>query len=72
MIQIRLSGEVTIICSVFEKLRRIKTELLDHDYILAIKSYQERLPVRCTGDLVKENEIFILKNPIGFQIEHFE
>ncbi|WDD30147.1 hypothetical protein PQG02_00400 (plasmid) [Nostoc sp. UHCC 0926] len=66
----KLSGEVTIVCPVFEKLRRIKTELLDHDYILAIKSYQERLPVRCTGDLVKENNIFILKNPQEFQIEN--
>ncbi|MBD2526658.1 hypothetical protein [Nostoc sp. FACHB-133] len=65
-----LSGEVTIVCPVFEKLRQIKTELLDHDYILAIKSYQERLPVRCTGDLVKENNIFILKNPQEFQIEN--
>ncbi|BBD70852.1 hypothetical protein NIES4072_72660 [Nostoc commune NIES-4072] len=66
----RLSGEVTIVCPVFEKLRQIKIELLDHDYILAIKSYQERLPVRCTGDLVKENNIFILKNPQEFQIEN--
>jgi hypothetical protein len=66
----RLSGEVTIVCPVFEKLRKIKIELLDHDYILAIKSYQERLPVRCTGDLVKENNIFILKNPQEFQIEN--
>ncbi|MBD2593491.1 hypothetical protein H6G74_04000 [Nostoc spongiaeforme FACHB-130] len=64
----KLSGEITIVCPVFEKLRQIKIELLDHDYILAIKSYQERLPIRCTGDLVKENDIFILKNPQEFQI----
>ncbi|QSJ20374.1 hypothetical protein JYQ62_17740 [Nostoc sp. UHCC 0702] len=66
----KLSGEVTIVCPVFEKLRQIKTELIDHDYILAIKSYQERLPVRCMGDLVKEDNIFILKNPREFQIEN--
>ncbi|MDZ8028787.1 MAG: hypothetical protein RMY36_017750 [Nostoc sp. SerVER01] len=66
----KLSGEVSIVCPLFEKLRQIKTELIDHDYILAIKSYQERLPVRCTGDLVKENGIFILKNPRDFQIEN--
>lgn len=65
----RLSGEVTVVCPVFEKLRPIKIELLDHDYVLAIKSYQERLPVRCTGDLFKENNIFILKNSREFQIE---
>ena len=66
----KLSGEVTIVCPVFEKLCQIKTELIDHDYILAIKSYQERLPVRCTGDLVKEDNIFILKNLREFQIEN--
>lgn len=66
----KFSGEITIVCPVFDKLRKIKTELLDHDYILAIKAYQERLPVRCTGDLVKENNIFILKNPRDIQIEN--
>ncbi len=44
-----------------DKLRKIKTELADHDYILAIKAYQERLPVLCTGDLIKEDNKFIMK-----------
>ena len=66
----KFSGEITIVCPVFDKLRKIKTELLDHDYILAIKAYQERLPIGCTGDLVKENETFILKNPRDIQIEN--
>ncbi|MCF2148499.1 hypothetical protein IQ276_019125 [Desmonostoc muscorum LEGE 12446] len=66
----QLSGEVTIVCTVFDKLRKIKTKLIGYDYILAIKSYQERLPVRCTGDLVKRNKIFILENPREFQIEN--
>ena len=54
--------EVTLLCSVFDKLQEIKTNLADHDYILAIKAYQERLPISCTGDLVKEDNHFILKN----------
>jgi|GEM_PF-357561 hypothetical protein len=62
----KLSGEVTLLCSVFDKLQEIKTDLADHDYILAIKAYQERLPIRCTGDLVKEDNHFILKNPTNF------
>ena len=66
----KLSGEITIVCSVFDKLRKIKTELKDHNYILAIKAYQERLPIVCMGDLFKENDIFILKSPRGFQIEN--
>jgi len=46
----KLSGEITLLCTIFEKLQSIKTELADHDYILAIKAYQSRLPIRCTGD----------------------
>ncbi|MDY6902432.1 MAG: hypothetical protein SWZ49_30850 [Cyanobacteriota bacterium] len=66
----KLSGEITIVCSIFYKLRKIKTELKDHNYILAIKAYQERLPIVCMGDLSKENNIFVLKSPRGFQIEN--
>lgn len=66
----KLSGEITLLGSIFEKLQEIKTELADHDYILAIKAYQERLPIRCTGDLVKVNNHFILRNPQKFQIDN--
>ena len=66
----KLSGEITIVCPVFDKLRKIKTKLKDHNYILAIKAYQERLPIVCMGDLSKENNIFVLKSPRGFQIEN--
>lgn len=66
----KLSGEITIVCPVFDKLRKIKTELKDHNYILAIKAYQERLPIVCIGDLSKENNIFVLKSPRDFQIEN--
>ena len=55
---------------VFDKLRHITTELKDHDYILAIKAYQERLPIRCTGDLIKEGDYFILQNIHNFQIDN--
>ena len=66
----KLSGEITIVCPVFDKLRKIKIELKDHNYILAIKAYQERLPIVCMGDLSKENNIFVLKSTRGFQIEN--
>lgn len=66
----KLSGEITIVCPVFDKLRKIKTELKDHNYILAIKAYQERLPIVCIGDFFKDNDIFVLKNPRDFQIEN--
>ncbi|MEI2577248.1 hypothetical protein [Scytonema sp. PRP1] len=66
----KLSGEITLLGVVGERLRKIKTELADHDYILAIKAYQERLPVICTGDFIKENDTFFLKNTRGFSLDH--
>ncbi|MGB3654473.1 MAG: hypothetical protein WBA41_25140, partial [Rivularia sp. (in: cyanobacteria)] len=66
----KLRGEITIVCPVFDKLPKIKTELKDHNYILAIKAYQERYKIGCMGYLFKENDIFILKSPHGFQIEN--
>ncbi|MBE9200070.1 MULTISPECIES: hypothetical protein [unclassified Nodularia (in: cyanobacteria)] len=65
----QLSGEITLLCTVFDKLQEIKIKLANHDYILAIKAYQERLPIRCTGDLVREDNHFILENPQNLQID---
>lgn len=66
----KLGGEITLLCAVFDKLQEIKTHLVDHDYILAIKAYQERLPISCTGDLVKEENHFILKNLKSLKINN--
>ncbi|MEG4988754.1 hypothetical protein QUB08_23790 [Microcoleus sp. BR0-C5] len=65
----KLSGEITLLGVIGDQLRKIKTELADKDYILAIKSYQERLPVFCTGDLIKENQVFIVKNTRNFTLD---
>lgn len=59
----QLSGEITLLGVVNNQLQKIQTELSDRDYILAIKAYQERFPVLCTGDLIQERQTFILKNP---------
>ncbi|MEQ9486652.1 hypothetical protein [Coleofasciculus sp. F4-SAH-05] len=65
----KLSGEITLIGVIFDKFCKIKAELFEHDYIKAIKAYQERLPVSCIGDLIKEGNVFILKNPRQFTID---
>ncbi len=65
----QLSGQIALLGVVIDKLQRIKTELFDRDYILAIKAYQERLPVLCWGDLIKENNTFILKNSHNFTLD---
>ena len=58
----QLRGEITLLGIIANKLRKIKTELFNHDYIFAIKAYQERLPLIVTGDLIQEKNVFILKN----------
>ncbi|PAX56986.1 hypothetical protein [Brunnivagina elsteri] len=65
-----LSGKITLLGIVFDKMQEIKVELANHEYVTAIKAYQERLAVACTGDLMKENNVFVLKNPRKFQIEN--
>ncbi|MEG4024185.1 hypothetical protein [Microcoleus sp. S13C4] len=65
----KLSGEITLLGLVIAKLRKIKTTLADKDYILAIKAYQERLPILCSGDLIKDNNAFILKNPHNLTLD---
>lgn len=65
----KLSREITLLCTVFDKLQEIKIELADHNYILAIKAYQQRLPISCTGDLVKKDNHFVLENPQNLQID---
>ncbi|MCU0546509.1 MAG: hypothetical protein MUE44_30815 [Oscillatoriaceae cyanobacterium Prado104] len=65
----KLSGEVTLVGVIADKLRKIQTSLADIDYILAIKAYQERLPVFCTGELIKENNGFTLKNPRNLTLD---
>ena len=65
----QLSGEVHLMGVVINKLEKIKMELFDRDYILAIRAYQERLPVFCGGDLVKENNCFVLKNICSFRVD---
>jgi hypothetical protein len=64
-----LNGEITLLGVVVDKLRPVITLLADHEYILAIKAYSERLLVLCQGDLIKENEKFILKNPHQFRLD---
>lgn len=65
----KLSGEITLIGVIIDRLWKIKTELFDHNYIKAIKAYQERLPVSCTGDLIKKDNVFILKNIRDFTLD---
>jgi hypothetical protein len=62
-------GTVTLLGVVVGKLRKINVELNEPEYSEAIEAYQERLPVVCTGDLIKEGKTFMLKNPRHFALD---
>ena len=59
-------GKITLMGFVVGKLRKINLEVSGSDYHLAVKAYEERSPVTCFGDLIKENDCFVLKNPRDF------
>lgn len=62
-------GTVTLLGFVVGKLRKINVNLNEPEYSEAIKAYQERLPVVCMGDLIKEGDTFVLKNPRYFALD---
>lgn len=66
----RLSGEIILSGVIFDKLCKIQIELVEHDYILAIKAFQERSSITVAGDLIKENHIYYLKNPHNLKLDN--
>ncbi len=60
--------KITLMGFVVGKLRKINLELRESDYQLALKAYEDRSPVTCFGDLIKENDGFVLKNPRDFAL----
>ncbi len=60
-------GDVTIEASVEGKLRRIVLRLGTETYSQAVQAHDERRPVRCTGELVKEGRGYRLKDPRHFE-----
>lgn len=56
-------ARVAMMGFVVGKLRKISLELTEENYLnLAVKAYQERIPVTCTGDFVKEGGYFAANN----------
>lgn len=61
-------AKVAMMGFVVNKLRKIYVELKETDGKLAMKAYQERIPVTCAGDLVKVGESFVMQNVQGFTL----
>jgi hypothetical protein len=64
-----LTGQVTLMGCAVGQFRKIYVELTDAEYSLAVKAYEERSPVVCTGDLIKEDNAFLLKNYRKFTLD---
>ena len=62
------SAKTTLMGFVVGKLRKIHLELSGSDCQLALKAYEARSPVTCFGDLIKENDGFVLNNPHDFAL----
>ena len=55
-------AKVVMMGFVVGKLQKIHLELKENDFNLALKAYQQRIPVTCGGDFVKEGGYFAVKN----------
>lgn len=56
-------GRVTIFGSADGVPRNIATELSGADHSLAVRSYTERIPFSCVGELAREGRSWVLRNP---------
>jgi hypothetical protein len=61
-------AKVAMMGFVVNKLRKIYVELKETDCNLALKAYQDRIPVTCGGDLVKVGGSFVMQNVQGFAL----
>jgi hypothetical protein len=61
-------AKVAMMGFVVNKLRKIYVELQETDCKLALKAYQDRIPVTCGGDLVKLGSSFVMQNVQGFAL----
>lgn len=64
-------GKVTINGSADGVGRTITVDLMGEEHRMAVRSYEERIPLACLGELVKEGRSWVLKNPRGLALlEH--
>ena len=61
-------GRVTIYGSVEGVPRTVVTELSEAEHSLAVRAYEGRLPITCSGELVREGRSWTLKNPRGVRL----
>jgi hypothetical protein len=62
------AGNAIIMGFVVGKPQQIQIRLNEEEYKLAQMAYTDRLVVESTGDLIKENGVFVLSNKIKFAL----
>lgn len=60
------SGFVTVYGLVEDSAKRVRVELSEDQYNLAIAAHRDGVDVQCTGQLVREGRGYVLKQPTGF------
>jgi len=61
-------GDVTITGHVEGQMRRVTLRLSEDTYSKAIQAHDQRRPVRCTGELVREGHGYRLQNPRHLEV----
>ncbi|HEV7866766.1 MAG TPA: hypothetical protein VGO90_03735 [Chthoniobacteraceae bacterium] len=61
-------GRVTIAGSADGVPRNIVTELSGADHLQAVRSYKERVPISCVGELMRDGRSWVLRNPREVQL----
>lgn len=61
-------GTVTVLGFVEEAPRRIRIQLRDPDYHIAVQAHDQRLPIFCVGELLREGRSFVLNQPRQLRI----
>lgn len=62
------TGKATIVGTVDGDRRTVHAELTGEDHSLAIRAYEDRLPIACNGELIREGKSHRLKNPRGLRL----
>jgi hypothetical protein len=61
-------GTITVLGFVEERPKKIRMQLRDDDYRIAIRAHDNRQPVACVGELLQEGRRFKLDQPRQFRI----
>jgi len=56
-------GKVTIVGTADSAARSVSLDLSGTEHSLAVRSYEERVPISCVGELTREGASWVLRNP---------